>query len=135
MKNTLYLPLLLVLFMACQRGPGQITPPDRAGQFAQARFEAGNRHYNAKAYPEAIRAYGQALTDQPHLTEAWLNRGNARFRTHDLAGAIADFDRLLAQNPSLAAAYDYRARIRYALYDDEGAKSDLRQANSLTVTP
>src|SRR6266852_7399216 len=94
MKRILFIAILGLL--AC--------PPNAsAQQSAKKLVKRGIELFSKGDIAGAIVEYNRALTIDPKLADAYLNRGKARRAGGDLDGAIGDFETVWELEPSLAA--------------------------------
>jgi serine/threonine protein kinase len=94
------------------------TPQDAtpAGQNTKQRWlDAGNAHYNAGEYAEAIAAYARALALDGTDAETYNYRGSTYFALKEYDKAIADFGRALTLDPSYTLASRNRGLAYSAL--------------------
>ncbi len=70
--------------------------------------------------------YDQAITLDPTLADAYLQRGHAYREQGNLASARADYDQAIAHDPNSAEAYYNRGLVRASQDDLAGAVMDLK---------
>lgn len=81
----------------------------------------GLRELHAGAMDDAIEDFGDAITLDPTLAEAYRQRAVARYQSGDTAGAIADLQATVQREPRDFAAFETLARIAEAHEDWKGA--------------
>jgi len=81
----------------------------------------GLRELHAGAMNDAIEDFGDAITLDPTLAEAYRQRAVARYETGDTAGAIADLQATVQREPRDFAAFETLAHIAEAREDWKGA--------------
>jgi tetratricopeptide (TPR) repeat protein len=79
-------------------------------------------------YYEAIRAYGQAITESDRYVPAFVNRGLAYLALEDYEKAIADFDDAIRLEPTVAGHYFKRGVAYEGLGDYEKAADSFANA-------
>ena len=82
---------------------------------------------NRREFDRAIADFDRALTIEPDLAEALLNRAEAKLRIADPQGAIADLDRLLRLPDAPTRALFLRAQAHEAHGDLAASESDRRE--------
>jgi len=87
-----------------------ISPPDRV-RIAENWFEQGFVLTNQQRYPEAIAAYGKALSYNSSLLNAWYYTGDAYFRLGRYPDALLAFENATAADPDFVDAYFYEALV------------------------
>src|SRR6266536_2755672 len=116
------------------------TPPIASAQHPQARkyVKQGIEPFSKGDIAGAIVEYDRAITIDPKLADAYLNRGKARRAGGDLDGAITDYEIACELNPQLAEnnhditeAYLNRGYIRSNKLDLDGALTDFDRAIKL----
>ena len=90
--------------------------------------EVKNKEEQRGYYEEAIMHYDAALTLNPNLAEAYLNRGNAKNALGHHEGAIADYDEALRLNLQFAEAYLNRGNAKQDLGRHKAAIADYDEA-------
>lgn len=79
----------------------------------------------------AIRDFNEALTFDPDLAEAYLNRGNSYFLAERFEEALSDYQSAIDNNVrNLAAAFYNKGLAQLALKDPAGAKGSFERALS-----
>lgn len=68
-------------------------------------FNEGIQQANAGRYADAIATWDRALSQQPGLYKAWLNRGNALVMLRQPQAAIESYDKALELQPGLYEAW------------------------------
>ncbi|HVC59667.1 MAG TPA: hypothetical protein VND19_04790 [Acetobacteraceae bacterium] len=81
----------------------------------------GLRELHAGADADAIEDFGDAITLDPTLAEAYHQRAVARYQAGDTAGAIADLEATVRREPRDFAAFETLSRIAEASEDWKGA--------------
>ncbi len=81
----------------------------------------------------AIEEYSRAISQQPDLVEAWVNRGRERKEAGDIANALADYNKAIELRPNYALPYTNRGVLRAARRDYNGALEDFTK--SLAIKP
>lgn len=81
----------------------------------------GLRELKANSNSDAIEDFGDAVTLDPTLAEAYLQRAIARYQAGDTNGAIADIEATLKQDPSHFTAYATLSQIAEGRKDWKGA--------------
>ena len=81
----------------------------------------GLRELHAGAMDDAIEDFGDAITLDPTLAEAYRQRAVARYEAGDTAGAIADLQATVQREPRDFAAFETLAHIAEAREDWKGA--------------
>jgi tetratricopeptide (TPR) repeat protein len=87
----------------------------------------GLRELKADADNDAIEDFGDAITLDPTLAEAYLQRAVARWQSGDTNGAIADIEATLKQDPRHFTAFETLSRIAEARKDWKGAYDAWQQ--------
>jgi len=78
-------------------------------------------------FVNAIENSTLALSIDPHLVQAWVERGIARLESNDAIGALADFEQAVYLNPDYARAYFGRGWARGWLHDYDGEIEDAER--------
>jgi tetratricopeptide (TPR) repeat protein len=97
------------------------TPAARALARGDEQLEAGNP-------AEALRAYGEAIEQEPDNPFARLSRGQAYLQAGQRRQALADFSAAIRLDPRLAAAHHLRASAYHDQGDYEQAIADYDEA-------
>ncbi len=92
--------------------------------FAPAWMNRGFAFFRLRLFDHARADSDQALTLDPKLTEAFVQRGELREATGDRDGAIEDYSGALATGTAPARAYFKRATAKFLKGDLDGAKAD-----------
>jgi tetratricopeptide (TPR) repeat protein len=74
---------------------------------AQASFQKGYRHQQAKRYEEAIQAYEESLRDDPSQAEALSNLGFCYKSLKRYQKAVGFYQDAIRLKPDLAEAHEY----------------------------
>ena len=74
---------------------------------AQASFQEGYRHQQAKRYQEAIQAYETSLRHDPHQAEALSNLGFCYKSLKRYQKAVGYYKNAIRLKPDLAEAHEY----------------------------
>jgi tetratricopeptide (TPR) repeat protein len=77
----------------------------------------GLRELHAGANDDAIEDFGDAITLDPRLAEAYRQRAVARYEAGDTPGAIADLQATVQQEPRDFAAFETLSHIAEARED------------------
>jgi tetratricopeptide (TPR) repeat protein len=83
----------------------------------------GLRELHAGATDDAIEDFGDAITLDPALAEAYRQRAVARYQAGDTTGAVADLEAAVQHEPRDFAAFETLSRIAEAHEDWKGAYS------------
>jgi tetratricopeptide (TPR) repeat protein len=113
----------LLLGAACSE-PRASAP---AGQ-AVTLFNRANAEVGKTLYDQAIADYGQAISADPTLAEAYIGRGVAYALKGEPDTAITDFNRAIALKPDLAQAWLNRGIAWRAKNDLDRAITDYNEA-------
>jgi tetratricopeptide (TPR) repeat protein len=81
----------------------------------------GLRELHAGAMDDAIEDFGDAITLDPTLAEAYRQRAVARYEAGDTVGAIADLQATVQREPRDFAAFETLSHIAEAREDWKGA--------------
>ena len=81
----------------------------------------GLRELHAGSTDDAIEDFGDAITLDPTLAEAYRQRAVARYQAGDTAGAVADLQATVQHEPREFAAYETLAQIAEAREDWKAA--------------
>jgi len=81
----------------------------------------GLRELHAGAMNDAIEDFGDAITLDPTLAEAYRQRAVARYQAGDTKGAIADLEATVQREPRDFAAFETLSQIAEAHEDWKGA--------------
>ncbi|HEY3847115.1 MAG TPA: tetratricopeptide repeat protein [Acetobacteraceae bacterium] len=81
----------------------------------------GLRELQASATADAIEDFGDAITLDPTLAEAYRQRAVARYQAGDTAGAIADLQATVQHEPRDFAAFETLSQIAQGREDWKGA--------------
>lgn len=85
-------------------------------------------YYHKANFTLALADLDRALTLDPRLIKAWIQRGLTRTQTGDVAGASRDLSQAITLDPKNAFAWHNRGSIRRLSGDLAGALSDYEQA-------
>jgi tetratricopeptide (TPR) repeat protein len=128
MKRLLLIAVLALLAFAS-------TALAQHSQSARKCVKQGIELFGKNDIAGAITEYDRAISLDPKLAEAYLNRGKARRAGGDLDGAIADYEVAAELDPGVAAnnrditqAYLNRGYIRSNRMDLDGALADFDHA-------
>ena len=102
---------------------------------AVAWYALGTARLEARALPEAIHCFTEALEQNPEYVVAYDNRGVAYYYTGRYQEAIRDFGNAIALKPDDADAYSNRAIADFAVQDYPRALSDVNAAQRLGAHP
>ncbi len=101
---------------------------------ASAKLAEGRKATKEKRYPDAIKAFDEAIAGAANMARAWSGRGYAKLLSGDLVAAKADF----AQALTLDATPKFQAAVHFNLgelalrqKDLAGAKASFTKANEL----
>jgi tetratricopeptide (TPR) repeat protein len=98
-----------------------------AGERAQKIFEQGMLSMTPGQYQEAIKVFGKAISINPQLGAAYLERGNAESILGQTDAALADYEKAI-DVANIAAAYTARGRIYVGRGDDKRAAADFNKS-------
>ena len=84
-----------------------------------------------KKYEPAIEDYTQALSINPKLTAAYINRGNIYDIQKDYKGAVKDYTQAILLNPEYSGVYNSRGNVYQKLEDYQQAIKDYNKAIKL----
>jgi tetratricopeptide (TPR) repeat protein len=110
-------------------------------QSAEAYFQAGNAHYEAGRWAEAITAYRQAIELDPNYQAAYANLGVSYYQQQQFDLAASQYEKALELKPDDGeVAYNLGALyLQQALSQDEAnrelldrAMTQLQQAKEMT---
>ncbi len=87
----------------------------------------GLNELKADANSDAIEDFGDAITLDPTLAEAYLQRAIARYQAGDTDGAINDIEATLKQDPRHFTAFATLSRIAEGRKDWKGAYAAWQQ--------
>jgi len=89
-------------------------------------FNQGMQQAKAGNYADAIATWDRALSQQPTLYKAWLNRGNALVMLRQPQAAIASYDKALELQPGLYEAWGNKgvALLNLGKYEEAIAAFD-----------
>src|SRR5258706_2805709 len=114
-------------------------PNASAQQSAKKLVKRGIELFSKGDIAGAIVEYNRALTIDPKMADAYLNRGKARRAGGDLDGAITDYEvaceldpQVASNNHDITEAYLNRGYIRSNHLDVDGALADFDRAIKLT---
>lgn len=111
MKRTLLLLALLAPLLTSANLVSNITPP------SAAQFEAANKLYEEKKFPEAVAGYESILKSGSASPAVWFNLGNAYFKSGQTGHAILAYHRAEAATPRDP---DIRANLKFARNQVQG---------------
>jgi len=121
------------------KDPATVAPPapkdetaDAAG--GQAKLAEGRKATKDKRYPDAIKAFDEAIAMTATLARGWSGRGYAKLLAGDLAGAKADFDQALTLDAAprfQGAVYFNLGELAVRSKDLPAAKAAFTKANEL----
>src|SRR5256885_11650431 len=131
MKRLLRLAILGLLFLP-------LPAAAQRTQSARKYLKHGIQLFEKGDIAGAIGQFDRALTINPKLPEAYLNRGKAKRASGDLDGAIDDFEvaaelapQLILNNRDVAQAYLNRGSIKYNRLDLDAALGGYDRAIKL----
>jgi tetratricopeptide (TPR) repeat protein len=87
----------------------------------------GLHELKADANSDAIEDFGDAITLDPTLAEAYLQRAIARYQAGDTDGAVNDIEATLKQDPRHFTAFATLSRIAEGRKDWKGAYAAWQQ--------
>jgi tetratricopeptide (TPR) repeat protein len=123
-------PLVASIPPTIDAAPPQNTTP--ASQKTKEQWlVAGNAHYNAGQYKEAIAAYDRAIQLDPKDAKAYNNRATIYRFLHEYQRAIIDYSRAIELNPKYAWAYGSRGFVYSDLKEYKKAIADYDRAIAL----
>lgn len=93
----------------------------------------GLRELHAGAMDDAIEDFGDAITLDPTLAEAYRQRAVARYQAGDTAGAIADLQATVQREPRDFAAFETLSQIAEAREDWKNAYAAWQKV--MTIDP
>lgn len=85
------------------------TTEDR--KLAMHRLNEGIRLYNQKRYDEALRAFKDAVSEDPNYGRAHLYHGNTLYKLHRQEEALAEWERTVRVDPHSEAADKAREKL------------------------
>lgn len=91
-------------------------------------LEAGQQHFQARRYPEAVAAYRQAISIAPTSAPAYYHLGEVLARLQKKKQAVAAFERATVLDPAFTAAYLAKGRQLRALGWHRQALAAFEQA-------
>jgi tetratricopeptide (TPR) repeat protein len=131
MKRLLLLAVLPLLAFAA-------SVPAQRTDSAKKHVKHGLERFGKNDIAGAIADYDRAISIDPKLADAYLNRGKAKRAAGDLDGAIADYEmmaeldvRMAINNRDITQAYLNRGYIRSNHMDLDGALADFDKAIQL----
>jgi tetratricopeptide (TPR) repeat protein len=107
----------LALLWPCRGSAGSPTAPSLESTAATQQFEAANRLYEEKRFPEAVAAYEAILASGRASTALYFNLGNARFKANRIGEAIAAYRQAARSTPRDP---DVRANLQFARNQVQG---------------
>jgi tetratricopeptide (TPR) repeat protein len=96
--------------------------------YANARFNRGEIHYEQGEFRRAIDDYNQAIRLSPRDSAAFNSRGHAYYKLKDYRQALRDYTDAIRVDPTNAAAYTNRGDAYADKADFARASSDYRAA-------
>ena len=94
-------------------------------------LQAGNTHFVAQRYADAITAYTQAIKAAPRDSRAYRQRGLAHAKLGNAPQAYKDLSKALALDPQDALAYNQRGIASFATGNVPAALKDFTRAIEL----
>jgi tetratricopeptide (TPR) repeat protein len=91
----------------------------------------GLRELHAGANDDAVEDFGDAITLDPTLAEAYRDRGIARYQAGDTLGAIADLQAAVQHEPRDFAAFETLSHIAEAREDWKSAYAAWQKVMAL----
>ena|GEM_PF-4227708 len=126
MKKPGYFGLVL-LALCFQSVLGDPTPEPKPSPSANLAAQK-----NSSGLDGAIKAYDEAIRDNPSSANAYALRGAAKYAKGDFDGALPDVEEALAIDPRCISALLTRAHIRQKKGDNDGALEDLTALSTET---
>jgi tetratricopeptide (TPR) repeat protein len=111
---------------SCQFSPSFIPPIMRPSTPTQLIHQSAFFRRQSR-FANAIENSTLALTLDPFLVQAWVERGIAKIESNDAVGALADFEQAVQVNPDYARAYFGRGWARGWLHDYDGEIEDAER--------
>ncbi len=94
-------------------------------------FQAGNAHFVAQRYAEAIAAYTKAIEMVPRDARAYKHRGLAHAKLGNVQQAYQDQSKAIELDPQDAVAYNQRGIASFAIGNAPAALKDFTKAMEL----
>lgn len=94
-------------------------------------LHAGNTHFMAQRYTEAVAAYSRALEAMPRDARAYKHRGLAHAKLGNSQQAHTDLSKAIEFDPQDAIAYNQRGILSFAAGNAAAALQDFTQAIAL----
>ncbi len=116
--------LFLILVVAC-------CLPSYGQPSGSELLERADKLYRQGSYERAIQLYGQALSANPGLVDAYAGRARAREMTRDYSGAVTDYSIYLELNPDNFDILLARANARYRVGHFQQALADYERLLTL----
>ena len=121
--------ILCLIFIGITLAAGQSSARETAASW----IERGDGLVQQGVHAEAVTAYSEAITLDPHRADVYLKRGIARFAAKKTNGreALTDFTEAIRRAPTNAEAYYQRGIVNYYVINNEQGRKDLETAASL----
>jgi len=103
------------------------TAPSNQGAAKELLIKAEN-HVRMANWPEAIKAYTEAIANDPNNAEAYASRGKLLGQLGRSKESLIDIQKALELNPYARYMYDEQAKAKMMLADYKGALMDLDRA-------
>jgi TonB family protein len=94
-------------------------------------FQAGNTHFVAQRYAEAIAVYTKAIEAAPRDARAYKHRGLAHAKLGNAQQAYKDLSKAIELDPQDAVAYNQRGIASFAIGNAPAALKDFTKAMEL----
>ena len=105
-----------------QRAPGELA------------WHAGNRYFEDGDYAKALKAYEEALGENPDFVHALRGRARALMQLERYEEALAAFDEAIRREPGFAATWANRGILQDRMGRHRAAIADYERALALDPT-
>ncbi len=94
-------------------------------------IKRGDQLATEKKWPDAVKAYDEAIKADPASSNSYRLRGRAKREAGDLNGSLRDFDKALELDPNNYQSWLGRGLTKDKLGDKSGAMADLDRGIAL----
>lgn len=111
--------------------PSRTMPAPAAPRSADAEYNMGLRHKEAKRFPDAVESFRRAVDLRPNFPEAWNELGFSLRQSGQYAEALKAYDQALRLRPNFPEALEYLGEAYVKMGRLDEASKILERLRSL----
>ncbi len=111
--------------------PSRSTPAPAAPRSAEAEYNLGLQHKEAKRFPEAVENFRRAVDLRQNFPEAWNELGFSLRQSGQYSEALKAYERALQLRPNFPEALEYLGETYVKMGRPEEARKILERLRAL----